>query len=243
MTGPVVICDDSNRDEWLKQRRRLITSSDLMVFLGLQPKFWSFSSRQTVIEDKMGHDHYDPNNNTEHGSFNEEVNRQKAEKLLGINLPAFQKLVVNPRWPHLGATPDCLAIPSPLAAPYKLLTSHPHLVDQVRESVALETTIGNCQLKSTDSPRSVHYGKRGYPQAPTEQDWITHPPEYHKVQIMAEAAIMGQSWILLVGQLGAHNIAPWFLAYDPAFDAVMDSAEADAKEVFRQIREGEQVDL
>jgi hypothetical protein len=63
------------------------------------------------------------------------------------------------------------------------------------------------------------------------------------VQVMAEAAIMGQSWILLIGQLGAHNIAPWFIPYDPTFDAVMDAAEADAKEVFRQIKEGEQVDL
>jgi hypothetical protein len=240
---PIVICDERDKEKWLEARRRLITSSDLMVFLGQQPHFWSFSSRQSVIEDKMGNDSYDPNNNTEHGSFNEECNRQKAEKLLGIDLPVFQKLVVNPRWPHLGATPDCRALPSPLAHPNKLFTSHPHLVDAVRESVALETTPGNCQLKSTDSPRAVQYGKRGYPQAPAEQDWITHPPEYHMVQVMAEAAIMGQSWILLIGQLGAHNIAPWFIPYDPTFDAVMDAAEADAKEVFRQIKEGEQVDL
>lgn len=243
MSAPIVICDDSNRDKWLEQRRRLITSSDLGVFLGLQPKWWSFSSRQSIIEDKMGADNYDPNHNTEHGLFNEEINRQKTEKLLGMVIPAFQKLVVNPRWPHLGATPDACALPGPLGAPYKLLTSYPDLVDPVRERVALQTTVGGCQLKSTDSVHAVHYGKRGYKKEGTEQDWITHPPAYHIPQVMTEMAIMDQSWGLLAGQLGAHNMVVWFIDRDPAWDLVLDEAELDAKTVLNQIKEGKQVDL
>ena len=239
----LVVCDTSDRAEWLAARRKLITSSDLAVFMGLQPKWWSFSTRQSILEEKMGADNYDPNHNTEHGLFNEEGNRVKAEKLLGMKLPACQWLCVNPKWPHLGATPDAFAIPRPLAAPYKLLTSHPHLVDQARERIASEGHVGGCQLKSTDSPKAVHYGKKGWPQTGTPQDWITHVPDYHLPQVQTEMHVMGWDWALLVGQLGAHNMVVWFVERDPKWAAVMDEAEAEAAKVFDQILKGERVDL
>jgi hypothetical protein len=223
-----VICDEHDREAWLAHRRKFITSSDLMVFMGKQPSFWSFTSRESIIEDKMGAGIYEPNHNTEHGIANEETNRVKAERLLGMSLPRCQKLCTNSKWPALAATPDCYALPGPLAAPYKLLTSHPDLVDRVRDRVAGMHSVGGCQLKSTDAARAVNYGKRGYGQLGTPQDWITHPPEYHLIQVRAEMAIMGWEWGLLVGQLGAHNMVAWFIEQEPAFLAWLDEANEDA---------------
>lgn len=238
-----VICNSEDRAPWLEERKKLITSSDIGVFLGLQPKWWSFSSRQSIIEEKMGVDHYEPNHNTEHGIMNEELNRQKAEKLLGMKLPAFGWLCVNDRWPHIGATPDAMAIGGLLGDPHKLLTSHPDLVDEVRRSVGIRGDIGGCQLKSTDAMKAVHYGKRGFPKNGEPQDWITQVPEYHLAQIQTEMHVMGWDWTLLVGQLGAHNMVAWFVPRSPAWEAVMDDAEAQAKEIFEQIRKGERVSM
>jgi hypothetical protein len=228
---PIFVCDSSDRPLWLQERRKYVTSSDIAAFLGMQPSWWSFSNRDTVVADKMGRGSFEANPNTEHGIFNEECNRLKAEKLLGMVLPPCQKLYRNPKWPHLAATPDCYALPGPLAAPRTLLTTRPLLVDLVRSSVAQEATVGGCQLKSTDAVHAVQYGKRGYKKEGEPQDWITHPPDYHLPQVQAEMYVMGWSWTLLIAQLGAHNMVPWFVRRDPAFEAVMDEAETQAAEL------------
>jgi hypothetical protein len=240
---PVIVCSAADRALWLEHRRKYITSSDIAVFLGIQPSWWSFSSRQSILEEKMGADNYQPNNNTEHGIFNEECNRLKTEKLLGMTLPQCQQLVTNEQWPHLAATPDCYALPGPLGAPYKLLTSHPVLVDVVREEVASQSRVGGCQLKSTDSPKAVHYGKRGFPQGGEKADWITHAPPYHMPQLQTEMYIMDWDWSILSGQLGAHNLVVWFVERDPAWKSIMDEAEKQAAEVFGQIARKERVSL
>lgn len=228
------VASEDDRGKWLEARLRFITSSDLAVFMGLEPKWWSFSSRASIIETKAGADNYRPNHNTEHGIANEECNRVKAERLLGMSLPPCKALYTNPRWPYIGATPDAYALPGPLRPPQKLLTSHPYLIEPVRAQVQEQSDVGGCQLKSTDSINAVHYGKRG---KGSDQDWITHVPDYHLPQVQTEMYVMGWDWTLLVGQLGAHNMVAWFVPRDPEWGATMDAANADAKVVLDTIRD------
>ena len=126
-----LICEDTDH-RWLTERRKLITASDIAVFTGTAPKFWSDTREELIARKLEGRDkEFDDKakRRTAHGRLREATHLSMLGRLLGFPVVPFHWLVSNDRWPLVGATLDGLLFPWMQVEPDLTLTSKPARVD------------------------------------------------------------------------------------------------------------------
>jgi len=217
-----IICSDERKDVWLAERKKLITASDMLVFLGQQPDWYS-TNRDDLIAQKV--DGMEPvfdhkaKVRMKHGRLDEAPNLRKASALLGYPIVDYHYLIGNERWPYLGATLDGILFPDMHVDPDLELT--------VQEGRVLETVnsigfVGNgpilVEMKQTEAHR---YGKNGKP-------WIDFIPSYYIPQVQTQMWIADLEACVLVGCLGAADMTAWFIERDPEWEAILESANKEA---------------
>lgn len=222
-----IICDDTDQAVWLAERRCRITASDMLVFLGKAPDWWSTSKDELIGHKLEGTEPVFDQKATvrmKHGRLDEAANLKKAGQLLGFPVAPYHYLVSNDRWPYLGATLDGLLFPQMGWGPDLDLTNQ---VGQVGETSELIGEIGDAMLvpplllemKQTEAHR---YGK-------TSKPWIDFVPDYYKPQVQTGLWLTDLEHCVLVGCLGAADMTAWLLRRDPEWEHVMDEANDEAK--------------
>ncbi|MEQ8720982.1 MAG: YqaJ viral recombinase family protein [Sandaracinaceae bacterium] len=104
----VVVCDESDRDRWLEERRKLITASRAAAILGVGSYDETPLSIWAELTGRVEREPFTPEQleRFEHGHLFEDPIAELAATREGWALERWQQLIRSTRWPWLGATPD-----------------------------------------------------------------------------------------------------------------------------------------
>jgi hypothetical protein len=229
----VVICDDSDRELWLKERRKKITASEMLVFLDRQPDWYSTNKEELLAQKLDGTEplfDHKAKVRMNHGRLDEANNLAKVGKLLGYPVAEYHQFVGNDRWPYLGATLDGLLFPHMAVEPDLELTMQEGRVLETIDfigSLGGDLAVGQSwtahdpllvELKQTEAHR---YGKNGKP-------WIDFVPDYYIPQVQTQMWLADVERMVLVGCLGAADMTTWIVKRDPEWEGILDAANSEA---------------
>lgn len=228
-----IICDDSDRTLWLKERRKLITASDLSVFIGTAPSFYSQTKEELIEAKQYGLETELPENRRRaatHGQLREAGNMELLSQLLGFPIVPYHYLISNDRWPYLGATLDGILFPWMEVEPRLDLTSDPVHAMNVRGTLMSLREPVLVEMKNTNRGH-LFKDKEG----PTQglKAWVNYSPHYHQEQVQTGLHMAELEHGILCGSLGADDMIPWLHAKDPEWAGVLDSANSEAFEVLK----------
>ncbi len=228
-----ILCSDTD-PQWLEERRKRVTASDMLCFLDMQPAWWS-SNWDEILKHKLAGTQREMDLegtvNVTHGRETEALNLRLAGQLLGFAVVPHKFLYVNDRWPHLGATLDGLLYPSRGVGPDLDLTTHVGLTAQLVER--LEAIPGHrpLMLESKNGRHPDPYGskrKKGEPYT-----WSEAPPDYHRPQVQTGLWIAGFDRGIISARLGGRDMACHLIEREPGWAEVLDEANEKAGRVLR----------
>jgi hypothetical protein len=221
----IVICDDSDRELWLKERRKKITASDMLVFLGRQPDWYSTNKEELLAQKLDGTEplfDHKAKVRMNHGRLDEANNLAKVGKLLGYPVAEYHQFISNDRWPYLGATLDGLLFPHMAVEPdLELTMQEGRVLETIDAIITASVATGDpllVELKQTEAHR---YGKNGKP-------WIDFVPDYYIPQVQTQLWLADVERMVLVGCLGAADMTTWIVKRDPQWEGILDAANSEA---------------
>jgi len=217
-----VICNDSDRAHWLEQRKKYITASEMLVFLGQQPDWYSTNREELLSHKREGTEpqfDHKAKVRMKHGRVDETGNLRKVGALLGYPVVEYHQFIGNQRWPFLGATLDGLLFPHMPVEPDLELTMQTGRVLETIDSLGSLDEPVLVEMKQTEAHR---YGKNGKP-------WIDFIPSYYIPQVQTQLWLSGLERLLLVGCLGAADMTTFLIQRDPEWEAILDGANKEAK--------------
>lgn len=219
----VVICDDSSRELWLKERRKKITASEMLVFLDRQPDWYSTNKEELLAQKLDGTEplfDHKAKVRMNHGRLDEANNLAKVGKLLGYPVSEYHQFIGNDRWPYLGATLDALLFPHMAVEPDLELTMQEGRVLETIDSLGdLDESRLLLELKQTEAHR---YRKNG------KNPWIDFVPDYYIPQVQTQMWLADVERMVLVGCLGAADMTAWIVERDPEWEGILDAANSEA---------------
>jgi hypothetical protein len=216
-----IICDDSDRAHWLQERRKFITASEMLVFLGQQPDWYSTNREELLSHKRDGTEpqfDHKAKVRMKHGRVDEASNLRKVGALLGYPVAEYHQFIANTRWPHLGATLDGLLFPHMPVEPDLELTMQTGRVLETIEAIGALQEPLLVEMKQTEAHR---YGKNGKP-------WIDFIPSYYIPQVQTQLWVADVERLVLVGCLGAADMTTFIIKRDPEWEAILDAANKDA---------------
>jgi hypothetical protein len=216
-----IICDDSDRELWLRERRKKITASDMLVFLGQQPDWYSTNKEELLAQKIDGTEpqfDHKAKVRMKHGRMDEANNLRKAGALLGYPVAEYHQFIGNDRWPYLGATLDGLLFPSMRVDADLELTMQ---TDRVLETIADIHHMREPLLVEMKQTEAHRYGKNGKP-------WIDYVPSYYIPQVQTQLWLADVERLVLVGCLGAADMTAWLIERDPEWEGILDAANKEA---------------
>lgn len=165
-----MIIKNNSREEWLEQRKRFITASDVAALLGKSP----YKSREELELEKSGvTEGFAGNEHTDLALALEPWVIEQANKRFGWDIKGNSDLYVDEVYSRLAATPDGL-----------LELNGTKFVVQVKVT------------RSYAQEDCKQYNKFG---KPSKQAFLHGPPEHYEIQVNAEMACTGaDKGILLV---------------------------------------------
>jgi hypothetical protein len=228
----IVICDDSDRELWLKERRKKITASEMLVFLDRQPDWYSTNKEELLAQKLDGTEplfDHKAKVRMNHGRLDEANNLAKVGKLLGYPVAEYHQFIGNDRWPYLGATLDGLLFPHMAVEPDMDLTMQEgRVLETIDAIITASVATGDpllVELKQTEAHR---YGKNGKP-------WIDFVPDYYIPQVQTQLWLADVERMVLVGCLGAADMTTWIVKRDPQWEGILDAANSEAFAVLGSI--------
>ena len=102
-----IVCDDADKDEWLKQRNRFFTGSEVAALFGRH----EYMRLPKLLARKSGREKDDFDDQQDHiqqGIIFESAIARYFGESRGLELERVGKLVRHPESPYLAATPDYL---------------------------------------------------------------------------------------------------------------------------------------
>jgi hypothetical protein len=221
----IVICDDSDRELWLKERRKKITASEMLVFLDRQPDWYSTNKEELLAQKIDGTEplfDHKAKVRMNHGRLDEANNLVKVGKLLGYPVSEYHQFIGNDRWPYLGATLDGLLFPHMAVEPdLELTMQEGRVLETIDAIITASVATGDpllVELKQTEAHR---YGKNGKP-------WIDFVPDYYIPQVQTQLWLAEVERMVLVGCLGAADMTTWIVKRDPQWVDILDAANSEA---------------
>lgn len=224
----IIICDDSDRERWLAERRKKVTASEMNVFLGSAPSFYE-DTRETLMARKR--DGVEKEFSAKalrrvmHGREREDGILRMLGLLLGYPVVPYHWFISHKRWPSLGATLDGLLFPNMQVAPRLELTSNPNQALEVISDLELLHDPVIVEVKNTDGGH--RYKEKAGPHMGLKP-WLDFMPDYHREQVQTGICLSGLDQGILVGSLGADDIAAWTCKKDLTWERVLDSANTEA---------------
>jgi hypothetical protein len=222
-----VICDDSDRELWLRERRKKITASEMLVFLGQQPDWYSTNKAELLAQKIDGTEalfDHKAKVRMKHGRLDEANNLAKVSRLLGYPVAEYHQFITNTRWPYLGATLDGLLFPRMAVEPdLELTMQEGRVLETVEQISGVPTWVSDdetilLEMKQTEAHR---YGKNGKP-------WIDFVPDYYIPQVQTQLWLADAECLVLVGCLGAADMTAWFIKREPSWEGILDAADREA---------------
>jgi len=204
----------ADRDDWLLQRKKFITASDVPALLGES----RWRTRAEVIAEKAGQPRsFEDNLRMYFGRIGEAHVLLALQELTGIAVTPNSLLMVNSEVPGLAATPDALADlaflpPSvPLCASELIFhSSHATLIKHRRA--------GHQAVIDVKVVASRNRSK-----------WKTQePPTDYYGQLQAQMLVAGVDIGLLVAKVDAHEIYGYAIEADPFYQEMIQSDVAAA---------------
>jgi hypothetical protein len=229
-----ILCLDTD-PQWKEERRHLVTASEIMCFLGLEPDWWGGSWDEILALKVSGKDKVftgEALTNVTHGRKTEALNLELTGELLGFAVTRHNALYVNDRWPHLGATLDGLLWPLRGLGPNLDLSTQHGLVAETYE--ALSRLDGPVMVESKNARHPDPFG--GKVKKGQKVGWFSSYPEYHIPQIQAGMHIADFEWCVLCARLGGRDLAPHLIKRDPEWADRLDSAEHVAAVALEAVR-------
>lgn len=223
-----IICADTS-PEWRQERRKRITASELSVFMGTAPSFYS-DTADILIARKL--DDVDKEFDEKsmrrvlHGREREASAISIISRLLGFPVVPFKYFVSNDKWPNLGATLDALLIPEMSIKAELGLTSNQGQALEVLE--ALRGLRGPVLLETKVTDSGHRYKEKNGSNAGLRA-WIDYMPDYHMAQVQAGMHIAEIEHAVLGGALGGDDAAAWHVQRDDSYLAFLDAAQAEAQ--------------
>jgi hypothetical protein len=211
--------------QWPEERRKRVTASDMLCFLGLEPKWWS-GSWSEILQGKLTGRPLELDLGgrvrVRHGSRTEALNLELTSELLGFAITPHRALYVNARWPYLGATLDGLLWTQRGLGPNLDLST---LTGQTAETYErLSGLPGPVMVESKNA--SEPFKRNG-----VYSSWLGDAtyPDYYVPQIQTGMHIADFSHCLLAGRIGGRDLSVYLVERDPEWASRLDEASADAE--------------
>lgn len=158
----------SDRQAWLAERRRYLTSSDVAAVMGHS----KFATRGTVVLDKLGlADEWEGSEQTDLGLDLEPAIAAAAKRRWGWDMRHHGELIADAHCPDLAATPDYV-----MSTPWGM--------------AAVQIKLTTCRAQEDIKPK-----KGG---EPSDAAYANGAPLYHQLQQLAELACLGYEWSTLL---------------------------------------------
>lgn len=223
-----LICKDTD-PQWLEERRKRITASEMNVFMGTAPSFYTDSRDEMLLRKVNGEDKsFDEKamRRIQHGREREANHLRMLGMLLGFPIVPFHWFISHTRWPSLGATLDGVLFPDMHTAPELALTSNKMMVlDVVGRLRELDGPV-LVELKNTDGG---HRYKEKNGMRAGLKPWVDFSPDYHMEQVQTGLWLADLEHGILAGSLGADDMAVWMHERTEGFDLTLDIANRDAE--------------
>jgi len=223
-----LICH-SDDPQWLQERRKRITASEINLFMGTAPSFYTDTRGDLLVRKLEGIEkQFDEKalRRIQHGREREANHLRMLGLMLGMPVVPYHWFISNDRWPSLGATLDGLVFPEMATPPDLSLTSSKIRVLGMIE--ALESIKGPVlvELKNTDGGH--RYKEKGGIHAGLKP-WIDFSPDYHKEQVQTGLWLSDIEHGILAGSLGADDLAVWHHERDEEWASTLDMVNRDAE--------------
>lgn len=223
-----IICRD-DEPQWLNERRKRITASEINLFMGTAPSFYTDTREDLLTRKREGIEkQFDERaeRRIHHGREREANHLRMLALMLGMPVVPFHWLVSHDRWPHLGATLDGLLFPKMTTEPNLKLTSNKlHTLEVIETLRGLDGPV-LVELKNTDGGH--RYKEKGGLHAGL-RPWIDFSPDYHLEQVHTGLWLSDIEHGILAGSLGADDLAVWHHERDEDWALTLDLANRDAE--------------
>jgi len=223
-----LICKDTD-PQWQDERRKRITASEINLFMGTAPSFYTDTREDLLVRKLEGIEkafNEKAMRRIQHGREREANHLRMLGLLLGMPVVPFHWLVSNDRWPHLGATLDGLLFPDLHWEPDLSLTSNKmHTLEVIETLRGLRGPV-LVELKNTDGGHrykekgGIHAGLR---------PWIDFIPDYHLEQVQTGLHLADIEHGILAGSLGADDMAVWHHERLDSWAQALDAANGNAE--------------
>ena len=223
-----LICQDTD-PQWLDERRKRVTASEINIFMGTAPSFYTDSREDLLMRKLSGTDkQFDEKaqRRIQHGREREENHLRMLGLLLGFPIVPYHWFISHTRWPALGATLDGILFPDMNVTPELGLTSNKMAVMEVITSLRGLTGPVLVELKNTDGGH--RYKEKGGTHAGLKP-WIDFSPTYHREQVQTGLWLADLEHGILAGSLGADDMAVWLHEREEGWDLTLDLANRDAE--------------
>ena len=225
--GAAILCA-ADDPRWLEERRKRVTASDMLCFLGMEPSWWS-SSWDEILKHKLaGTDRQmdrEGQVSVRHGAVTEALNIRLTGELLGFPTVSHQVMYVNDRWPFLGATTDSLIFPFRGLGPDLDLSTQTGLVAEVYARLQALGEAGVREVMHESKNARYPFKKKN-----GNRTWIEDGyPDYHVPQMQTGMWIADFDYGVLCARLGGRDLSPWLIERDPEWAERLDEANERAE--------------
>jgi|CXWL01.1.fsa_nt_gi putative phage-type endonuclease len=207
MTEPRRYVCRASDPQWLSERKKVVTGSEIAVVMGLSP----WKTREALLAEKLAPDVPIVSRHMWWGSHSEKSNMEAFTKLTGLRTRGTNRFWVRG---ELGATIDGFLTTENPRAPLEPCWSPAYrmLGDQLKWVTHVDTRrpLGLVEMKQTEAYRA--------------KEWAKGVPTYYLYQAQAQMFVTGLTWCVVACRLGAADMICHVLEFDAELAQEMQDA-------------------
>lgn len=233
----MLVCTADNEAKWLAARKQYVTSTEMVVVLGMQPDFWSTTREQLIQQKRTGEDGFKANRAMLNGSLCEKGNMAAFGDIMGCHIKQANEFHVRdldvddepaPR-NRIAASIDGYIWPPDKEMKYGYSSD-----DEVLNAVWWQLK----HMKTEHGPeyRGLLEAKQSKGWRGQVEQWAVAPPEYYTIQVQTQLYCTGAPYSVIFCRLGVDNWSGHVILPDEFLWEQME----EATEVFwKEVNDGE----